>query len=73
MHKYSAQAYGVTVEVMEATPHKVRVHADGAEFYNGPTQQLAYLLSIVEPGNVNPVLLQFMQWYDEEGAIHASL
>lgn len=65
MHKFRASEYGVTVEVMDATPDKVRVHADGAEFYNGTCWELSALLAIADPGNLNPVLLQFMQWYDE--------
>ena len=65
MFKFYGQEYGVTVEVRSDTPDKVRVHADRAVFFHGATSELSAVLALATPININPVLLQFMQWYDE--------
>ncbi len=69
MFRFYANEYGVRVEVLEDQPDNdsphVKVHADGAVFYDGPCWELAKIMAIPLPINVNPGLLQFAQWYDE--------
>ena len=59
--------YGVQVEVQKADPRQVRVFAGESVFYCGDCRDLALALADLAPIALNPALLTFMQWFDEEG------
>ncbi len=66
MYNFYQNQNGVQVQVRKDGPGTVRVHADGAVFYHGPVETLAEALAVVPHDALNPALVQFMQWVDNE-------
>lgn len=64
MYDFYHTEFGVTVEVRHDKPDTVVVRSGEAQFYNGDCAILAVMIADANPGDLNPSLLQYAQWYD---------
>ena len=69
MFEFYNTEYGMTVEVTSADPLKVRIRSGESIFYYGDTGAFSRAMACLDHRDLNPAVVQFMQWADEEGDV----
>ena len=69
MFEFYNTEYGMTVEVTSADPLKVRIRSGESIFYYGDTGAFSRAMACLDHRDLNPAVVQFMQWADEEGEV----
>ena len=69
MFEFYNTEYGMTVEVTSADPLKVRIRSGESIFYYGDIGAFSRAMACLDHRDLNPAVVQFMQWADEEGEV----
>ena len=60
---------GVAAEITSAEPLKVRIRSGESVFYYGDIVAFSRAMACLDHRDLNPAVVQFMQWADEEGEV----
>ena len=60
---------GVAAEITSAEPLKVRIRSGESVFYYGDIVDFSRAMACLDHRDLNPAVVQFMQWADEEGEV----
>ena len=69
MFEFYNTEYGVAAEITSAEPLKVRIRSGESVFYYGDIVAFSRAMACLDHRDLNPAVVQFMQWADEEGEV----
>ena len=69
MFEFYNTEYGVAAEITSAEPLKVRIRSGESVFYYGDIGAFSRAMACLDHRDLNPAVVQFMQWADEEGEV----